>query len=76
MVGLGGIWVEALGDVRLMAADLLPEAIAAEIAQLKAHRLLAGLRGRPPADIDALVTVVQKIGAAARGAIPRSISTR
>ncbi len=67
MVGLGGIWVEALGDVRLMAADLLPEAIAAEIAQLKAHRLLAGLRGRPPADIDALVTVVQKIGALLRG---------
>jgi acyl-CoA synthetase (NDP forming) len=67
MVGLGGIWVEALGDVRLMAADLSAAAIAAEIAQLKAHRLLAGLRGRPPADIDALVTVVQKIGALLRG---------
>ena len=67
MAGLGGIWVEALGDVRLMASDLSAAAIAAEIAQLRAHRLLEGLRGRPAADIDALVTVVQKVGALMRG---------
>jgi acyl-CoA synthetase (NDP forming) len=67
MVGVGGIWVEALDDVRLMAPDLTPDAVAGEIAQLKAAALLQGARGRPAADIDALVDTVQKIGAVLRG---------
>src|SRR5262249_51492723 len=66
MVGLGGIWIEALDDVRLMAPDLPPEAIKIELGELKAARLLQGLRGRP-ADLDALVQVVQKVGSLLRG---------
>jgi hypothetical protein len=67
MVGLGGIWVEALDDVRLMASDLTTDAIAGEILQLKAAGLLQGARGRPAADIAALVGTVQKVGALLRG---------
>jgi acetate---CoA ligase (ADP-forming) len=67
MVGLGGIWVEALDDVRLMAPDLPREAIAGEIAQLKAAGLLQGARGRPAADTEAVVDTVQKVGALLRG---------
>ncbi len=60
MVGLGGIWTEALGDVRLMPADLAHEQIVAEIDKLKGARLLHGLRGAPPVDIAAIADVVME----------------
>jgi acyl-CoA synthetase (NDP forming) len=63
MVGLGGIWTEALEDVRLFPAGLSPEAIAEEIAQLKGAKVLAGIRGAPPLDIAALAETVAKLGA-------------
>jgi acyl-CoA synthetase (NDP forming) len=66
MVGLGGVWIEVLEDVRLMPADIGPETIADEIMQLKAARLLQGLRGQPPADVEALCDVLARIGALMR----------
>ena len=63
MVGLGGIWIEALHDVRLLPPDLSRAAIAEEVAKLKGFGLLRGARGRPPADIDALVDTIATIGA-------------
>ena len=45
LIGLGGIWTEALDDVRLMPADLSREQVGAEILALKGARLLQGLRG-------------------------------
>ncbi|MBI1201065.1 MAG: CoA-binding protein [Rhodopseudomonas sp.] len=66
MVGLGGIWAEALGDVRLMPADADASHIAAELDRLKAARLLHGYRGAPPRDIAALVEALMQIGALIR----------
>jgi acyl-CoA synthetase (NDP forming) len=66
LVGLGGIWTEALGDVRLMPPGLSRERIVAEISLLKGARVLHGLRGAPPADIGALADVVARIGALMR----------
>ena len=66
MVGLDGIWTEALDDVRLMPADLSGAAIVEEIRRLKGARLLDGMRGAPPADVDALAEVVARIGAVMR----------
>ncbi len=66
MVGLGGIWTEALDDIRLMPADLSREQIIAEIGQLKGSRLLHGLRGSEAADIGALADAVVRIGALMR----------
>ena len=43
MVGLGGIWTEALDDVRLMPADTPHDGIMAELYQLKGARLLRRL---------------------------------
>ena len=57
MVGLGGIWVEALGDVRLMAPDLTEDEIVDELGKLKTAKLLHGFRGAPPADIKAVAAV-------------------
>ncbi|HWE71705.1 MAG TPA: acetate--CoA ligase family protein [Stellaceae bacterium] len=63
MVGLGGIWTEALEDVRLFPAGLSPDAIVEEIAQLKGAKVLAGVRGAPPLDVAALAETAAKLGA-------------
>jgi succinyl-CoA synthetase beta subunit len=62
-VGLGGIWAEALGDIRILPVGLDETEIAAEINQLRGAKLLAGLRGTKPADVTALAQTVQLIGA-------------
>jgi len=62
MVGLGGIWVEALGDVRLLPADLAEADIAAELGRLRGAALLQGFRGAPPVDIDAVAHAAALIG--------------
>ncbi|HVV92751.1 MAG TPA: acetate--CoA ligase family protein [Hyphomicrobiales bacterium] len=62
MVGLGGIWIEALGDVRLIPADLPAAAIEAELRKLKAAKLLAGFRGAPPVDVKAVAETAAKLG--------------
>ena len=54
MVGLGGIWVEALGDVRLMPPDLGEAEIVGELQKLKTAKLLNGFRGSPPVDLNAV----------------------
>lgn len=62
MVGLGGIWVEALGDVQLLAPDLPRAAIVERLRSLKAAKLLAGFRGAPAVDLDAVADVVALVG--------------
>jgi acyl-CoA synthetase (NDP forming) len=66
LVGLGGIWTEALDDVRLMPADLTAEQVVAEIGALKGAKLLRGLRGAAPADVAAVADVVTRVGALVR----------
>lgn len=66
MVGLGGIWIETLNDVRLMPADLDEAGIVAEIGKLRGANLLQGARGAEPADIPALAQAVARIGALIR----------
>ncbi len=69
MIGLGGIWAEALGDVRLLRADASAGQIEAELNRLKGARLLHGYRGSPPCDVPALVETLMRIGALLR-AVP------
>jgi acyl-CoA synthetase (NDP forming) len=66
MVGLGGIWTEALDDVRLMPSDLSAEQVVAEIGRLKGARVLTGLRGAPPSDVAAVADVAVRLGALMR----------
>src|SRR5436305_848694 len=66
LVGLGGVWTEALNDVRLMPPDLPGERIIAEIGRLKGARLLHGLRGSAPVDLAAVADVAMRIGALMR----------
>jgi len=62
LVGLGGIWIEAIGDVRLMPCDLAEEDIIAEIGKLRSARLLGAFRGAPPVDVAALARTAALIG--------------
>jgi acyl-CoA synthetase (NDP forming) len=62
LVGLGGVWIEALGDVRLLPPDLPEDAIAAEILKLRAAKLLHGFRGAPPVDVKAVARTVAAVG--------------
>ncbi|MCL2586135.1 MAG: acetate--CoA ligase family protein [Streptosporangiales bacterium] len=62
MAGLGGVWVEALGDVRLMPPDLAEEEIVAELGRLRSHRLLEGFRGSPAVDLKAVAGAVAAAG--------------
>jgi acyl-CoA synthetase (NDP forming) len=62
LLGLGGIWVEALGDVQLLPGDASEAEIREALQKLRSAKLLAGVRGAPPADVDAIVQVVRAIG--------------
>ena len=62
MVGLGGIWVEALGDVRLMPPDLTEDEIVEELGKLKTAKLLQGFRGSPPVDVKAVAAAAAAVG--------------
>ncbi len=62
LLGLGGIWVEALGDVQVLPESADEAQIRAAIGKLRAARLLAGVRGAPPADLDAIVHAVLAVG--------------
>jgi acyl-CoA synthetase (NDP forming) len=62
LVGLGGIWVEALGDVQVLPGNAGKAQILEAMGRLRAQRLLAGVRGAPPCDIDAVVETLMAIG--------------
>lgn len=66
LVGLGGVWIEALKDVRLLPADISRERAIAEIGRLKAAKLLGQFRGQPARDVEAVADVVVKLGAMLR----------
>jgi succinyl-CoA synthetase beta subunit len=62
LLGLGGIWVEAIGDVQLLPVDASEAQIVEALGRLRSAKLLAGFRGAPPADIEAVAKVVMAIG--------------
>jgi acyl-CoA synthetase (NDP forming) len=62
LAGLGGIWVEALGDVRLLPADMAEADIVAELYKLRSAKLLSGFRGSPAVDVAAVARTAALIG--------------
>ncbi len=62
MFGLGGVYVEALGDVSFRLAPLSRQDAEEMIAEVRSAKLLEGLRGVSPADRPALVDAILRIG--------------
>ena len=61
MVGLGGILVEVLDDVSFRRAPFDEEEARRMLGELRGFPLLAGARGRPEADVDALVSALASL---------------
>ena len=61
MVGLGGIYVEAFQDVAFRIAPVSPASAAGMLRELKAFRLLEGVRGEEPADVVAVEEIVKRV---------------
>ncbi|WP_424137862.1 acetate--CoA ligase family protein [Roseomonas chloroacetimidivorans] len=62
LVGLGGVVVEALGDVRLLPPDATEAEITEALGRLRAARLLHGFRGGPPVDVGAAARAARAVG--------------
>ncbi|MFE6836921.1 acetate--CoA ligase family protein [Streptomyces sp. NPDC057705] len=60
-VGLGGVLVEVLHDAAVRVPPFGEDQARAMLTELRGHALLEGVRGAPPADVDALVEVVLRI---------------
>ena len=58
MFGLGGVYVEVLKDVTLRLAPVDHATAQEMIGGIKGFPLLAGARGKPPADLAALADVL------------------
>jgi len=66
VVGLGGIWAEALQDILVLPPDLDGSELGAALKTLKAAPLFEGTRGAPARDVTALIDVVGRIGSLVR----------
>jgi acetyl-CoA synthetase (ADP-forming) len=62
LVGLGGVFTEIFEDTSHRLAPLDHAEARSAIDELAAVELLRGYRGRDPADVSALATVVQTVG--------------
>jgi acyl-CoA synthetase (NDP forming) len=62
MFGLGGIFVEALRDVVFRMAPVDDAEAMRMIIALRGAKLLDGMRGAPPMDRAALVSVIRRVG--------------
>ena len=61
MVGLGGIFVEVLKDVSFRLIPFTESDAREMLSELKAYKILEGVRGEKPRDVDALIKIMLAI---------------
>ncbi len=61
MFGLGGIFVEVLKDVTFRLIPLTERDAKEMVSEIKASKILDGIRGQGPRDVDALVEIMLKV---------------
>ena len=61
MFGLGGIYVEALKDVTFRVAPIRELSAHDMLRNIRAFKLLEGVRGEPPADLDAIEDCLKRL---------------
>jgi acetyl coenzyme A synthetase (ADP forming)-like protein len=59
--GLGGVFVEILGDVRFRITPLTDKDAQSMIRGIRGYRLLEGYRGHPPVDLDAIEDLLLRL---------------
>jgi acetate---CoA ligase (ADP-forming) len=62
VVGLGGVWTEALDDVAIVPLPAGPERVARALRSLRGSAVLTGARGRPPLDVAAAARLAARTG--------------
>lgn len=61
LFGLGGVFVEALEDFALRICPLSSLDAREMVSEIRGHRILAGFRGAPPVDKDAIYDVILRM---------------
>jgi acetyltransferase len=61
MFGLGGIYTEALRDVSFRLAPLRREVVTEMVGDIRSYRLLEGVRGERPSDVDSIVECLERL---------------
>ena len=61
MCGLGGVFVEVLGDVSFRVPPFSRDEAARMVRELHGARVLDGVRGAKPADVDALLDAIMNV---------------
>jgi acetate---CoA ligase (ADP-forming) len=61
MVGLGGVFVEVLGDVTFRVPPFRRDEAESMLRELRGFPLLEGVRGAKPSDVGALVDVIMRV---------------
>ncbi len=61
MFGLGGIYVEVLRDVAFRVAPMTRFQAEQMVRSIRSYALLAGVRGEPPADLEAIVDAILRV---------------
>jgi biotin carboxylase len=62
MVGLGGVYVEVLEDVAFRLAPLSAADAREMLMETAAGKLLEGVRGQPPGDVEPVVEAIRRVG--------------
>ncbi len=60
-LGFGGVLTELWSDVTHLLAPVTAEQVRQALSTLRSYQLLTGFRGRPAADVDALVELVVRL---------------
>lgn len=61
MFGLGGIFVEALGDVVFRLVPVSKEDAIDMIGEIKGRKILGNFRGKPAVNVEAVADIIQKL---------------
>jgi len=61
MCGLGGVFVEVLGDVSFRVPPFSRDEAARMVRELRGYPILEGVRGAKPADLDALLDTIMNV---------------
>ena len=62
VIGLGGIWAEALDDVAIVPLPAGADRVAKAIRSLRGSPALEGVRGRDAVDVDAVAELAAGVG--------------